>query len=255
MKMRNSKRWLAGLMGLIMCLTLTVTVKQNVRAEEENAEAQNAEEQNAEAQNTEEQNAEAQNAEAQNTEEQNAGAVSISYVVTTEDTWMYAAADGSGGIIASLPKNTCMIKSGEEGVYTKVNYYGISGYIDSRFAGYNEEAVAARLEEVRMMAAMIQCEAGNQPAEGQLAVGAVIINRVKAANYPNSITEVLFQPRQFGPSDSRLFAELLANNTIKDTCRITAMQAFMGADNVYGALHFRRAGKKEGIVIGNHVFY
>lgn len=223
--MRNSKRWLAGLMGVVMCLTLAVTVKQDVRAEEENAEAQNTE------------------------------AVSISYVVCTEDTALYAAPDCNGGVIALLPKNTCMIKAGEEGLYTIVNYYGITGYIDSQFAGYSEEAVAARLEEVRMMAAIIQCEAGNQSAEGQLAVGAVIINRVKAANYPNTITEVIFQPRQFGPVNSQLFADLLANDTIKDTCRITAVQAFMGADNVGGALHFKRAGKKEGIVIGNHVFY
>lgn len=225
MKMRNSKRWLAGLMGVVMCLTLAVTVKQNVRAEEENVEAENAE------------------------------AVSISYVVTTEDTWLYAAADCNGGIITLLPKNTCMIKAGEEGAYTIVNYYGIAGYIDSQFAGYNEEAVAARLEEVRMLAAIIQCEAGNQPAEGQLAVGAVIINRVKAANYPNTITEVIFQPRQFGPSGSQRFANLLANDTIKDTCRIAAMQAFMGADNVGGAMHFKKVGKREGIEIGNHVFY
>lgn len=230
MKMRNSKRWLAGFMGVVMCLTLAVTVKQNVRAEEENAEVQNTE--------------------AENTE-----AVTISYVVCTEDTALYAAPDCNGGIIALLPKNTCMIKAGEEGPYTIVNYYGIVGYIDSQFAGYNEEAVAAKLEEVRMMAAMIQCEAGNQPIEGQIAVGAVIINRVKAANYPNTITEVIFQPRQFGPANSQLFANLLANDTIKDTCRIAAVQAFMGADNVGGALHFKRAGKKEGIVIGNHVFY
>ena len=245
MKMCNSKRWLAGFIGVVMCLTLAVTVKQNVRAEEENVEAQNTEAEITEAQNTE----------AEITEAENAEPVSISYVVCTEDTALYAAADCNGGVIALLPKNSCMIKAGEEGAYTLVNYYGIMGYIDSQFAGYNEEVVAARLEEVRMMAAMIQCEAGNQPIEGQLAVGAVIINRVKAANYPNTITEVLFQPNQFGPSDSQLFAELLANDTIKDTCRVTAVQAFMGADNVGGALHFRRAGKKEGIVIGNHVFY
>lgn len=243
--MCNSKRWLAGFMGVVMCLMLAVTVKQNVKAEEEIPEVQN----------TEAENVEAVGAEAQNTEAENAEAVSVSFIVCTEDTALYAAADCNGAAIALLPKNTCLIKVGEEGLFTIVNYYGIVGYIESRFAGYNEEAVAARLEEVRMMAAMIQCEAGNQPAEGQIAVGAVIMNRVKSVSYPNTITEVIFQPRQFGPSDSALFAELLANDTIKDSCRITAVQAFMGVDNVGGALHFGRAGKKEGIVIGNHVFY
>ena len=106
-----------------------------------------------------------------------------------------------------------------------------------------------------MMAAMIQCEAGNQEFEGQVAVGAVIMNRVKSSSYPNTIQEVIMQPSQFGPSDSQLFADLLANDTIKDTCREAAKQAFSGVDNVGGALHFNRAGSREGLVIGDHVFY
>lgn len=113
----------------------------------------------------------------------------------------------------------------------------------------------ARSEEIRIMAAMIQCEAGNQPFEGQVAVGAVIMNRVKSAAYPNTIVEVLLQPKQFSPVDDELFAELLANDTIKQSCRDAALQAFLGVDNVNGAMHFRRAGNREGIVIGDHVFW
>ena len=105
------------------------------------------------------------------------------------------------------------------------------------------------------MAAMIQCEAGNQPMEGQIAVGAVIMNRVRSAGYPNTIEEVIYQPSQFGPSDSQTFANLLANDTIKESCREAAKQAYLGTDNVGGALHFQRAGSREGLVIGDHVFY
>ena len=155
-----------------------------------------------------------------------------------------------------------MVMIGVEGFYTKANYNGIEGYLDSNFVGYNEEAIAAyeaelaaKSEEVRMMAAMIQCEAGNQPMEGQLAVGAVIMNRVKAGNYPNTIVEVLYQPSQFGPADSQMFADLLASDTIKESCREAARQAFAGTDNVGGALHFQRVGVREGLVIGDHVFY
>lgn len=220
--MRNSKRWLAGLLGAVMCLTLAVTAKQDVRAEEE----------------------------------------SVAYITCTEDTKLYVDADWTGEIAASLPKDSVMVKVKDEGLYTKVNYNGTEGYIDSSFAGYNEEAIAAyeaelaaKSEEVRIMAAMIQCEAGNQPMEGQIAVGAVIMNRVKAGNYPNTIVEVINQPYQFGPADSQMFADLLANDTIKDSCREAARQAFMGTDNVGGALHFQRVGVRDGLVIGDHVFY
>ena len=51
-----------------------------------------------------------------------------------------------------------------------------------------------------LMASIIYCEAGNQPYEGQVAVGAVIMNRVKSGCYPNSIEEVIYQSGQFGPA-------------------------------------------------------
>ena len=222
--MRNSKKWLAGFLGAVMCLALTVVVKQDVKAEGENAGA--------------------------------------AYITCTEDTKLYVTPDWTGEIAASLPKDSVMVMIGVEGFYTKANYNGIEGYLDSNFVGYNEEAIAAyeaelaaKSEEVRMMAPMIQCEAGNQPMEGQLAVGAVIMNRVKAGNYPNTIVEVLYQPSQFGPADSQMFANLLASDTIKESCREAARQAFAGTDNVGGALHFQRVGVREGLVIGDHVFY
>lgn len=220
--MRNSKKVLAGLMAVIMCLTLTVTAKQDVKAED----------------------------------------APVNYIVNTEATKLYVNPDWTGEIAATLPENSVMVKIGEEGLYTKANYNGVEGYLDSTFVGYNEEAIAAyeaellaKSEEVRIMAAMIQCEAGNQPIEGQIAVGAVIMNRVKSASYPNTITEVIYQPSQFGPSDSQTFADLLAGDTIKESCREAAKQAFMGTDNVGGAMHFRRAGSREGLVIGDHVFW
>lgn len=47
-----------------------------------------------------------------------------------------------------------------------------------------------------LLASIIYCEAGNQPYEGQVAVGAVIMNRVKSGSYPNSIEEVIYQSGQ-----------------------------------------------------------
>lgn len=47
--------------------------------------------------------------------------------------------------------------------------------------------------EMLLLATMIYCEAGNQGSEGQLAVGYVIMNRVRSALYPNSLESVLRQ--------------------------------------------------------------
>ncbi len=52
----------------------------------------------------------------------------------------------------------------------------------------------------KLLAALIYCEAGNQPYEGQVAVGAVVMNRVRSGSYPNTISEVIYQSGQFGPA-------------------------------------------------------
>ena len=59
-------------------------------------------------------------------------------------------------------------------------------------------AQAARDQE--LLAALIFCEAGNQPYEGQVAVGAVVMNRVRSGSFPNTITEVIYQSGQITPA-------------------------------------------------------
>lgn len=51
------------------------------------------------------------------------------------------------------------------------------------------EAQAAKelQQKQELLASIIFCEAGNQPCEGQVAVGAVVLNRVNSGSYPNSI--------------------------------------------------------------------
>ena len=56
------------------------------------------------------------------------------------------------------------------------------------------------LRDQDLLASLIFCEAGNQPYEGQVAVGAVVLNRVRSAAYPNSISEVIYQSGQFTPA-------------------------------------------------------
>lgn len=119
---------------------------------------------------------------------------------------------------------------------------------------YNAGAFAATADETRMLAALIQCEAGGEVYEGQLAVGAVVMNRVRSNAFPNTIAEVICASGQFTPAlNGRL--EEVYNGTIKDSCLQAAEEAIAGNTNVGEAKYFRRAGKHEGTEIGNHVFW
>ena len=114
--------------------------------------------------------------------------------------------------------------------------------------------VQANVDDTTLLAAIIQCEAGNQCYEGKLAVGAVVCNRVRSGSYPNNIHDVVYQRGQFGPASSGSLAKALQNG-VSDSCRQAAAEALGGATNVGGACHFRRAGGREGVIIGDHVFY
>lgn len=116
-------------------------------------------------------------------------------------------------------------------------------------------AVAASVDDVTLLAALIQCEAGNESYEGQLAVGAVVMNRVKSGRYPNSIYEVIYQSGQFPPAGRGTVANKIANG-VKASCIQAAQEAINGMDNTGGAMSFRRAASGHaGVVIGSHVFY
>ena len=115
-------------------------------------------------------------------------------------------------------------------------------------------AVSCTEAEVELLACIIQCEAGNQGYEGRLAVGAVICNRVRSSKFPNTITDVVYSPGQFGPVSNGQLADRLAIGA-SSACRKAAEDALNGSTNVGDAKYFKRAGSKTGVVIGAHVFY
>jgi len=118
-----------------------------------------------------------------------------------------------------------------------------------------ERVKAMQSDDLTLMAALIQCEAGNQPYEGQVAVGAVVMNRVRSGAYPNTVKDVIFAAGQFTPVGSGRVGKLIANGNIKQSCINAAAEAMAGVSPVGGALHFRRAGGRDGLIIGNHVFW
>ena len=107
-----------------------------------------------------------------------------------------------------------------------------------------------------LLAVLIYCEAGGEPYEGQLAVGAVVINRILSSVYPNTMTGVIYQDWQFSPVKSGRFEQYLAIGKTTNSCYSAADAAMSGATNVGNALHFRTPlPGLNGIQIGNHVFY
>lgn len=118
----------------------------------------------------------------------------------------------------------------------------------------NRGAVTADADELRLLAALIYCEAGNQPYEGMVAVGAVVMNRVKSPAYPNTIYSVIYASGQFTPAMSGKVANAYVSG-VPDMCTMAAMAALNGETTVGGATHFRRNNGREGYVLGAHVFW
>ena len=107
-----------------------------------------------------------------------------------------------------------------------------------------------------LLAALIQCEAGSEPYEGQLAVGAVVMNRVRSGAYPDNIYGVIYASGQFTPAMSGKVDALYVSGKVKDSCIQAAQEAIAGNTNVGSATHFRRNnGTREGIVIGKQIFW
>ena len=124
-----------------------------------------------------------------------------------------------------------------------------------RAANKDIDSYISHLTDKELLAALIYCEAGNQSDEGKLAVGAVVINRVNCSAYPDTIRGVIGASGQFSPVASGFLRKVVNANKVPQSCYDAAEKAMNGETPVGGAMHFRRAGKREGTVIGDHVFW
>lgn len=107
-----------------------------------------------------------------------------------------------------------------------------------------------------LLANLIYCEAGNQPYEGQVAVGAVVINRVLSSVYPNTVSSVIYQYKQFAPVLDGHLSLALAANKATASCYKAADEAMAGFTNVGRCVYFRTPIEGlTGIQIGGHIFY
>ena len=123
-------------------------------------------------------------------------------------------------------------------------------------AGGAQDASSDR--SVRLLAACIYGESRGEPYKGQVAVGAVILNRVKSSKFPNSIAGVIYQPGAFDAvSDGQI--DLAPN----DAAFRAARDAMNGYDPTYGCLYYYNPAsttnrwmlsKPVALRIGSHVF-
>ena len=179
----------------------------------------------------------------------------------TPEGWVAVNYDGSTGFVSagyvtlSLDLGEGITLEEEQAAIKKAEEEEAAKKAAQTAATTQKASVAASADEVTLLAAIIQCEAGNECYEGQVAVGAVVMNRVRSGSYPGSIYNVIYQSGQFTPAGNGSVAATVANGP-KGSCMQAAQEALNGVDNTGGALFFRPTSSGQGgVVIGNHVFY
>lgn len=108
-----------------------------------------------------------------------------------------------------------------------------------------------------LLANLIYCEAGGEPYDGQLAVGAVVINRVLSGAFPGTVVGVIYQSGQFAPVSDGHLAIALAEDRATDSCYQAADAAMAGQTNVADCIFFRTPIPQvtPRYTIGGHIFY
>ena len=120
----------------------------------------------------------------------------------------------------------------------------------SSSSGYNSN--------LNLLAKVIYSEARGEPYTGQVAVGAVCLNRVKSSSFPNTLSGVVYQTGAFDAvSDGQI------NLTPNSTARKAAQDALNGWDPSYGAIYYFNPSTATNkwiwsrpvtVTIGNHRF-
>ena len=124
--------------------------------------------------------------------------------------------------------------------------------------GSNSSGNELNQGDVKLLARLIYGEARGESYRGKVAVGAVALNRVKSASFPNSIAGVIYQPGAFS-----VVADGQINLTPDEECLRAARDAMNGSDPSGGAIYYYNPKKTTNqwilsrpvvATIGNHVF-
>ena len=199
----------------------------------------------------------------------------ITGVVQADSLRVREAASTDSAQVGTLTQNGEVSVFGEEADWYQIQYSGSSAYVHADYITLSEElkgavsmeeyqasqtaaassssVISADSNDVAMLAALIECEAGGESYTGMVAVGAVVVNRVNSSSFPNSISGVIYQSGQFTPVATGTFQSVLARGARSD-CYAAAQAALAGESPVGGCLYFN-SGYGSGIQIGYQHFY
>ena len=199
----------------------------------------------------------------------------ITGVVQADSLRVREAASTDSAQVGTLTQNGEVSIFGEEADWYQIQYSGSSAYVHADYVTLSEElkgavsmeeyqasqtvsagsssVISADSNDVAMLAALIECEAGGESYTGMVAVGAVVVNRVNSGSFPNSISGVIYQSGQFTPVATGTFQSVLARG-VRSDCYAAAQAALAGESPVGGCLYFN-SGYGSGIQIGYQHFY
>ncbi|HEX3031655.1 MAG TPA: cell wall hydrolase [Bacillota bacterium] len=162
------------------------------------------------------------------------------YKVKTGDS-LYLIAKRFGVTVSRLQANNnlgkrTMIHPGQKLIISKTTTAPKTTTTVSR-GGDQRGVISYKPEEVNMLARLITAEAGGESYEAQVAVGAVVINRVQSRIFPNSLRGVIYQVEdghyQFTPVLNGFINKPATAQSLR-----AARQALTGYDPTNGALYF-----------------
>lgn len=120
------------------------------------------------------------------------------------------------------------------------------------------EAQSAESGDVYLLARLISAEARGEPYIGQVAVGAVVLNRVEHPSFPSSMSGVIYQKGAFSCLDDGQFDQPIADSAYR-----AAREALAGADPTGGAIYYFNPAtatskwiwsRPQMLTIGSHIF-
>ncbi len=110
---------------------------------------------------------------------------------------------------------------------------GQAGNLTLAALGLPTGSASAASGELDLLARLISAEARGEPYVGQVAVGAVVLNRVDHPSFPNTVSGVIYQPGAFSCMYDGQFSKPVAESAYR-----AARDALNGYDPSYGAIYY-----------------
>ena len=181
---------------------------------------------------------------------------------------VYAEMSEESSVVGIMYSNTAVTVEEVGEAFTKISSGAVTGYVKNEMLltgidaverakvtcenGTSEARTFEEIEIEELLAALIFCEAGNQPYAGKVAVGAVVMNRVESGRFPNSIREVIYQRGQFTPAMTGKLERVISAGRVPSSCYDAARDALNGETTVGDALFFNTGHGS--FKLGDHYF-